>query len=144
MPGPSAERVIVACPARAQLAWFPGLVGSAVLASSRLIRDGRFVSHVVHTEEIWFRDGGMHQTFLSCDNPFVPEEERPLLDRRGIIRPGVSVKPGQVLVSGLSPIPFVEGEKDRVRRHIGRDSESRYSNWAAFHFANSFDERYWG
>ncbi len=40
------------------------------------------------------------------------------------------------------PIPFVEGEKDRVRRHIGRDSESRYSNWAAFHFANSFDERY--
>ncbi len=86
----------------------------------------------------------MHQTFLSCDNPFVPEEERPLLDRRGIIRPGVSVKPGQVLVRGLSPIPFVEGEKDRVRRHIGRDSESRYSNWAAFHFANSFDERYWG
>src|SRR5208337_2865267 len=45
---------------------------------------------------------------------------------------------------GLSAIPFVEGEKDRVRRHIGRDSESRYSNWAAFHFANSFDERYWG
>ena len=42
----------------------------------------------------------------------------------------------------LIPIPFVEGEKDRIRRHIGRDSESRYSNWAAFHFANSFDERY--
>jgi len=46
--------------------------------------------------------------------------------------------------TGLKAIPFVEGEKDHVRRHIGRDSESRYSNWAAFHFANSFDERYWG
>jgi len=48
----------------------------------------------------------------------------------------------RLALARLAPIPFVEGEKDRVRRHIGRDSESRYSNWAAFHFANSFDERY--
>jgi hypothetical protein len=59
--------------------------------------------------------------------------------------PARSLEPRRsaVLISGLATIPFVEGEKDRVRRNIGRDSESRYSNWAAFHFANSFDERYW-
>ena len=53
------------------------------------------------------------------------------------------VDPARNVLGGVAPIPFVEGQKDRVRRHIGRDSESRYSNWAAFHFANSFDERYW-
>ncbi len=75
----------------------------AVLLSDRLVKDDVFTSIHVEEFEIDARDTKQGKEEITRDIPNISEDMLAKLDEEGIIREGLEVKPGDILVGKISP-----------------------------------------
>jgi len=75
--------------------------GAACLISRRVLTEGLFTSLAEHFPEVKVSRGHRADRRITADNPFLAPGQRERLDARGVIREGVMVHTGDVLVSIL-------------------------------------------
>ncbi|MBI3825482.1 MAG: DNA-directed RNA polymerase subunit beta [Candidatus Rokubacteria bacterium] len=75
----------------------------AILVSERLVKDDRFTSIHIEEFEIQARDTKLGKEEITRDIPNVSEEALKDLDESGIVRTGVKVKAGDILVGKITP-----------------------------------------
>ncbi|MCD8127067.1 MAG: DNA-directed RNA polymerase subunit beta [Clostridiales bacterium] len=80
----------------------------AILLSERMVKEDVFTSIHIEEYDLEARDTKLGPEEITRDIPNVGEDALKDLDERGIIRPGVEVNPGDILVGKVTP----KGETD--------------------------------
>ena len=75
----------------------------SILVSERIIKDDVYTSIHIEEFDIMARDTKLGKEEITRDIPNVGEEALRNLDEAGIVRMGVSVKPGDILVGKITP-----------------------------------------
>lgn len=75
----------------------------AILISERVVKDDVFTSIHIEEFQVDARDTKQGKEEITCDIPNISEEMLSKLDENGIIRVGLEVKPGDILVGKISP-----------------------------------------
>ncbi|NLA40668.1 MAG: DNA-directed RNA polymerase subunit beta [Smithella sp.] len=75
----------------------------SILVSERIVKEDIYTSIHIEEFETMARDTKLGKEEITRDIPNVGEEALRNLDESGIIRPGVSVKPGDILVGKITP-----------------------------------------
>lgn len=75
----------------------------AILISERLVREDKFTSIHIEEFECVARETKLGREEITRDIPNVGEEQLRNLDESGIVRIGVEVKPGDIIVGKISP-----------------------------------------
>jgi DNA-directed RNA polymerase subunit beta len=75
----------------------------SILVSERVVKDDIYTSIHIEEFEIMARDTKLGKEEITRDIPNVGEEALKNLDESGIVRMGVSVKPGDILVGKITP-----------------------------------------
>ncbi|MDE0268708.1 MAG: DNA-directed RNA polymerase subunit beta [Acidimicrobiaceae bacterium] len=93
----------------------------AIVLSERLVRDDVLTSVHIHEYEIDARDTKLGVEEITRDIPNLSEDILADLDRRGIVRIGAEVEPGDVLVGKVTPKGETElsGEERLLRAIFG-------------------------
>ncbi|MDI6776464.1 MAG: DNA-directed RNA polymerase subunit beta [Syntrophales bacterium] len=75
----------------------------SILVSERIIKDDIYTSIHIEEFEVMARDTKLGKEEITRDIPNVGEEALKNLDDSGIVRMGVAVKPGEILVGKITP-----------------------------------------
>jgi hypothetical protein len=116
MPVQPTATVLTACPPPELVACFPGLERQAAIVSERVVRDGLLTSTPTFRHQKLFRYTMLGREELTRDIGDVPVAALAHLDRRGIVRPGVTVSRGDVLVGKALPLVYTHRDPGLVRQ----------------------------
>jgi DNA-directed RNA polymerase, beta subunit/140 kD subunit len=75
----------------------------SILVSERIVKDDIYTSIHIEEFETMARDTKLGKEEITRDIPNVGEEALRNLDESGIVRMGVAVKPGDILVGKITP-----------------------------------------